>query len=150
MRVDILAFCLLDNHYHFLLRQITEKGISKFISNIQNGYAKYFNIKTKRSGPLFQPMFKAVRIETDEQFLHVSRYIHLNPTTNYLVELNKLNRYPWSSLNCYLENNYSKYSFLNTSIIFGLIKSREEFKEFVYNQAEYQRELGKIKHLILE
>lgn len=149
LQVKILAFCLMNNHYHFLLKQVSTKGIVRFISNLQNGYAKYFNIKIKRSGPLFQPMFKSVRIETDEQLLHVSRYIHLNPTTGYLVEINNLEKYPWSSLLCYLENKFDKYSFINTSIILGLIR-KDKYKEFVYNQAEYQRELEGIKHLLLE
>ena len=146
--VDILAFCLMDNHFHFLLKKIVDKGIARFTSNIQNGYAKYFNIKTERTGPLFQPMFKSVRIVTDEQLLHVSRYIHLNPSTGYLVEITDLESYLWSSLSCYLEEK-SKYPFVNTELILGLI-NKHKYKEFIYNQADYQRELGNIKHLSLE
>lgn len=146
--VEILAFCLMDNHFHFLLKQVAERGTAKFISNLQNAHAKYFNIKTERTGPLFQPMFKSVRIITDEQLLHVSRYIHLNPSTGYLVEIKDLEKYPWSSLTCYLEKK-SKYTFVNTEIILSLI-SKEKYKEFVFDQADYQRELGKIKHLSLE
>jgi len=76
IHIEILVFCLMPNHFHFLLKQITDNGISTFMRNLQNSYAKYFNIKNERAGPLFQSMFKAVRIETDEQLLHVSRYIH--------------------------------------------------------------------------
>ena len=150
LQIEIIAFCLMPNHYHFVLKQITTKGITKFTSNLQNGYAKYLNIRTKRTGPLFEPMFKAVRIETDEQLLHVSRYIHLNPATGYIVEIKDLESYPWSSFIYYLSDNYDKYPFVNTSIISGLIKNRENYKEFVYTQAEYQRELAKIKHLLFE
>lgn len=148
LQVEIIAFCLLDNHYHLLLKQVTTQGIKKFISNLQNGYAKYFNIKTKRSGPLFQPMFKSVRMENDEQLLHVSRYIHLNPSSGYIVEINELESYPWSSLICYFEKS-NKYPFVKTSIISGVMR-KGKYKEFVYNQADYQRELNKIKHLLLE
>lgn len=147
--VEIIAFCLMSNHFHFLLKQITEKGISKFISNLQNGYAKYINIKTERTGPLLEPMFKAVRIESEEQLIHVSRYIHLNPSTGYLVSINNLESYPWSSLLCYLEREYSRYPFVNTLFITGLIKENI-YKNFVYDQAAYQRELNKIKHLTFE
>lgn len=145
--IEILAFCLMDNHFHFLLKQIVDKGVAKFIGNLQNAHAKYFNIKTERTGPLFQPMFKSVRIVTDEQLLHISRYIHLNPSTGYLVEIKNLEAYPWSSLACYVGD--CNYSFVSTELILEII-TKKKYKEFVYNQAEYQRELGKIKHLTLE
>lgn len=148
--IQILTFCLMGNHYHFLIKQIGKSGITKFISNIQNGYAKYFNIKNDRSGPLFQPMFKGVMIETDEQLLHVSRYIHLNPSTGYLVKIEDLENYPWSSLGDYLKNTPLTYGFLNTDLIMGLIGSTDKYKKFVFDQADYQRELADIKHLILE
>lgn len=146
--IQILAFCLMDNHYHFLLKQVVDKGIAKFVSNLQNAYAKYFNVKSERIGPLFQPMFKSVRITTDEQLLHVSRYIHLNPSTGYLVEIKDLEKYPWSSLSSYLEGK-AKYSFIDSDLILGLI-SKRKYKEFVYDQADYQRKLDRIKHLSLE
>jgi len=69
--VDILAYCLMPNHFHFLLRQNLEKGISIFLGNFQNSYTKYFNLRNKRQGSLFLTPFKAVRIEDDDQFLHV-------------------------------------------------------------------------------
>lgn len=147
-QVEILAFCLMDNHFHFLLKQIADRGIAKFIGNLQNGYAKYFNIKYKRYGPLFQPMFKAVRITTEEQLLHVSRYVHLNPSTGYLIEIKDLEKYPWSSLSCYIKENL-EYSFVSTEFILGLI-SKKKYRDFVYDQAEYQRKLADIKHLTFE
>ncbi len=147
-QVEVLAFCLMDNHFHFLLKQISDKGIAKFISNLQNGYAKYFNIKTERYGPLFQPMFKSVRITTDEQLLHVSRYIHLNPSTGYLVEIKDLEKYLWSSLSCYLKENL-EFSFVSIELILGII-NRKRYRDFIYDQAEYQRKLADIKHLVFE
>ncbi len=146
-QVEILAFCLMDNHFHFLLKQKLDFGIVKLISNLQNGYAKYFNIRTERTGPLFQPMFKSVRVVTGEQLLHVSRYIHLNPSTGYLVEIKDLESYKWSSLLSY--TGEGKYPFVSTELILGLM-SKKKYKEFVFDQAEYQRELGRIKHLALE
>lgn len=150
LQVEILVFCLMPNHFHLLLRQISEKGITKFMGNIQNGYAKYLNIKENRGGPLFQSAFKAVRIATDEQLMHVSRYIHLNPSTGYLVEIERLMDYPWSSLSDYCSDIKQKFAFVNPKFILGFFKSREKYKEFVLNQAEYQRELANIKHLVLE
>ena len=149
LHVEILAFCLMDNHYHFLVKQMAEKGITTWMSNVQNGYAKYYNSKNQRTGPLFQPRFQAVRIETDEQLLHVSRYIHLNPSTGYLTTIEALGQYPWSSLPYYLGLPY-KYIFISSEEILKLSNGKKNYREFVFNQAEYQRELAKIKHLTFE
>lgn len=151
IHVEILAYCLMPNHFHFLLKQITDKGISVFMTNLQNGYVKYFNIKNERAGPLFQSMFKAVMIETDEQLLHVSRYIHLNPSTAYIVEPENLEDYTWSSLRTYLDENFNRDNyFINPEVVLNFFKTREDYKKFVLDQASYQRELDKIKHLALE
>jgi len=147
--IEIIAFCLMNNHYHFLIKQITDRGISNSISRIQNAYAKYYNMKHDRIGPLFQPMFKAVRIETDEQLLHVSRYIHLNPSTDYLVSIKDLHTYKWSSLPMYVQKGY-RYPFVSTHSIMELTKNFNNYQKFVYEQASYQRELAKIKHLLFE
>jgi putative transposase len=146
--VEILAFCLLPNHFHLLLKQLKEKGIPIFLRNLQNSYARYFNIKSQRIGPLFQSIFKAVRIETTEQLLHVCRYIHLNPSSSYIVEIKKLEDYPWSSLPEYL--NLKKPLFVKPEIVMNHFKNKEEYRRFIFDQAEYQRELTKIKHLVLE
>lgn len=146
--VEIICYCLMPNHFHLLLKQLRNKGTPTMIGNIQNSYARYFNTKYERAGPLFQSMFKAVRIETDEQLLHVSRYIHLNPSTSYVVETGNLDSYPWSSLPEYLSLRES--TFINTKIVLDYFKSKKEYKEFVLNQADYQRKLARIKHLILE
>lgn len=146
--VEILSFCLMNNHFHFLIKQITSNGITIWMSNIQNAYARYFNKTQNRMGPLFQPMFKAVRIETDEQLLHVSRYIHLNPSTGYLVTTEDLPNYAWSSLSSYIGD--SQYSFINTNIILGLIPKKTTYRDFVFDQADYQKELANIKHLVFE
>src|SRR5690348_10592818 len=73
--VDIIAYCLMPNHFHILIKQNKEDGISKFLRLSINSYARYFNTKYKRVGTLFQGMFKAIHIETEEQLLHLSRYI---------------------------------------------------------------------------
>lgn len=147
--VDIIALCLMPNHLHLLLKQNQEKGISYFMSNFTNSYTRYFNKKSKRIGPIFQGKFKAVRIETDEQLLHVSRYIHLNPFTSYVVKiLQDLETYPYSSFPEYL--GISKTNFFQKEIVLDQFKSNTSYKKFVFNQAEYQRELEKIKHLVLD
>lgn len=145
--VEVICFCLMPNHFHFLLKNLTEDGIKQFISNFQNSYAKYFNIKTDRIGTLFQQNFKAVRIESDEQLIHVSRYIHLNPVTSYLIEANHIENYLWSSYPNYLLDE-STYIFKDP--VLGQFNSIESYKRFVLDQVDYQRKLNEIKHLIME
>lgn len=146
--VEILAFCLMPNHFHFLLRQKQNNGISKFMANFQNSYTRYFNTKAERSGPLFLDQFKAVLINTDEHLLHVSRYIHLNPYTSYIVKtFEDLINYPWSSLKEYL-NNQTLICEVNT--ILDFFKNPKVYESFIRNQADYQRELHKIQHLLIE
>jgi len=77
--VEILVFCLMPNHYHLLLRQLQNGGITKFMKKIDIGYTMYFNKKNKRVGPLFQGRFKAVLIDKQAQFYHIPYYVHLNP-----------------------------------------------------------------------
>ncbi len=146
-QLKILTFCIMPNHYHFLIKQLSNKAISNFVRNIQNSYAKYFNIRHKRSGSLFQAMFKAKRIETDEQLLHVSRYIHLNPASEFVTELAKLEKYPWSSFKDYMGN---MDGLVDTEYILSHFKSKDMYKKFVYDQADYHLKLKHIKHLILE
>ena len=145
--IGIMSYCLMPSHVHFVLEEIEEGGIARFMSNIQNSYAKYFNTKNKRSGSLFQSMFKAVRIETDEQLLHVVRYIHLNPLTSYVVkERGDLEKYPWSSYQEYL----GQARISNPHSVLRFYQSLEEFIIFTLDQTDYQRELDKVKHLILD
>lgn len=146
-QIEIIAFCFMPNHVHFLLRAIEDKSISQFMNNFQHSYANYFNTKNDRVGSLFQSMFKAVRIETDEQLLHVSRYIHLNPVSSYLIEIDSLPNYPWSSFKDYIKPGDS---IVEADQVLGYFKSRNAYKNFVFDQADYQKELEKVKHLALE
>src|SRR3989344_7885148 len=70
--VDIISFCLMPNHFHFILKQLKDGGIVKFMQKIGTGYTMYFNQKHKRSGVLFQGKFKAILIARDEYFLPLS------------------------------------------------------------------------------
>lgn len=147
--VDIFGFCLMPNHFHILLKQRHEKGTSLFLSNLTNSYTRYFNTKQKRIGPLFQGKFKAVRIEDDEQLLHVVRYIHLNPYTSSLIKtIAELKTYPYSSIQDYILQK--DYQITDTDQVLSHFKNIKSFLSFTFDQAEYQKQLGFIKHLILE
>lgn len=143
--VEIISYCLMPNHFHFLLRQIKENGITEFVSKLSNSYTKYFNTKNKRVGPLLQGEFKSVYIETNEQLLHLSRYIHLNPLIGNLVK--KLEDYTWSS---YLEYAENQGNICSKDIILEQFKNSKEYKQFVKDQEAYGRELDMIKHQLLD
>lgn len=146
--VQIYAFAFMPNHYHLLLKQIRENGIVRLIANFQNSYAKVFNLKNERIGGLFQNSFKAKRVENDEQFIHISRYIHLNPVTSYMINFNLLANYPWTSFGAYV--NSVRDSYIDIEPIVGLSGSIEKYVNFVADQVNYQRELALIKDLVVE
>jgi putative transposase len=83
--ITIIAYCLMDNHYHFLLRQNGDIEISQFMQAVFNVYTKAFNTKYKLSGTLFEGPFKAIKVDRTEYLLHLCRYIHRNPLDANMV-----------------------------------------------------------------
>jgi len=149
-QVSIYSFCLIPNHFHFTLKETEENGIQRFIGNIQNSYAKYFNTKNKRNGSLFQEMFKAIRIESDEYFLQVTRYIHLNPYSSFMVKkIEDLVNYKWSSLGEYLTRK-ENFGFIDKEFLNSFFSSTEKLSQFTFDQADYQKKLKEIEHFIKE
>lgn len=147
--VEIYAFAFMPNHYHLLVKQLQDNGIKIFTSNIQNSFAKYFNTKHERGGSLFQNPFKSRWVGTDEDFMHVSRYIHLNPVTAYMIEIDDLDKYPFTSYMYYV--NSEDQDFVDTEFLLSLFGgSKKRYKEFINDRVDYQRELARIKSLILE
>jgi putative transposase len=146
--IEIYAFCFMPNHFHLLVKQLVDKGIEKSISNFQNSLAKYYNLLSQRAGPVFQKPFKAKRISSNEEFLHISRYIHLNPVTSLIVKFDELKDYRWTSFPCFITQG--NFDLVSTDIILELIGSKRKYKSFVENQADYQRKLHLIKHLVIE
>jgi len=135
--VDILAYCIMPTHIHLLLAQTYREGISRFMKHILDSYTRYFNTKTGRKGPLWQSKFKHVLMETEEQLMHTTRYIHLNPTTDHLVE--KPEDWQFSS--------YGEYIGLFSEKLCSFEKyyqiQPEDYKNFVEQQIEYQQALKK-------
>ena len=146
--VEILAYCLMPNHFHLILRQKQDNGISNFVANFSNSYTKYFNIKHKRPGSLFQGPFKAVHVETDEQLLHLSHYIHINPVSSGVIKPEKLEEYFWSSFPEYLGK--SQLAICDTNWLSGFFSTKKKYKQFVFDQIGYAQKLESIKHLALE
>lgn len=144
--VDVLAFCLMPNHFHLLLRQKEDEGISKFMNKIGVGYANYFNLKYERVGSLFQGTFKIALIDKESQFLYVPYYIHLNPLDLIIsnwqengigktkTAIKFLDSYKWSSHRDYSgKSNFvgvvNKY-YLN-EVFANSENYQKEFKNFI-------------------
>ena len=85
--VEFVCYCLNPNHYHFLVKQLVDHGIAKFMHRLGTGYTKYFNQKYENIGSLFQGTYKAKHIDTNEYLLHLSAYINLNSKAHQLGSL---------------------------------------------------------------
>lgn len=103
---ELNLFTIMPNHFHLLVQEKTGdgNGISRYLQRIQTGYAKYFNIKYKKRGHLFQGSFQAIRVETNEQLLYLSAYIHRNPRELKQWKDKEIN-YPWSSYQDLIKKN---------------------------------------------
>lgn len=144
--IEVNCYCLMPNHFHFLLKQTKDGGISEFLRKFSNSYTKYFNTKHNRVGPILQGEFKAVLIESNEQLLHLSRYIHLNPFVS--GQTKNLDEYIWSS---YLEYvGLSDKEVCLKDIILDQFKLPQDYKQFVLDQTGYGMELEYIKHHLLD
>lgn len=146
--VEMIAFCLMGNHFHFLVKQVKDNGISKFMANFMNSYTKHFNTKYQRVGPLFSGAFKAVHVDSDDQLIHLSRYIHLNPVTGFRVKVEELKNYQWSSYPSYVGD--SDINFVDKEPIMNFFKKPVKYEEFVLDQADYARRLKAIEHLAID
>ena len=132
LKVEILSYCLMPNHFHFLIKQTSENGITEFMQKLATSYTMYFNLNNRRSGHLFERAFKAKTIEDENSFLHISRYIHLNPVIAHLVETP--NQWRWSSYNEYLNR---ESSICVTTEILNYFKTAADFESFNHDQIAY-------------
>ena len=98
--LTIIAYCLMPNHYHFLIRQDAELPVSAFIQNLFNSYSKAVNKMYKRSGTLFEGKCRAKQVQEEAYLLHLCRYIHRNPVDAERPLVNDLKNWHYSN---YLE-----------------------------------------------
>lgn len=147
--IQIMAYCFMPNHFHLLIRQEVDGGISKFIGNFVNSYTRYFNTRNKRVGGLFLENFKNVLVDNEEYLLHLSRYIHLNPYSSGVVkDYSSLLNYDWSSIKDYIGGSEDVIS--NKDMIMNYFSTKEKYKDFVLDRADYQKQLKQIEHLMIE
>ena len=145
-KVSVLAYCLMPNHFHFLVKQLANGGVTDYFRRLANSYSHYINVKYKRTGPLFESRFKNVLVKSDDQLLHLSRYIHLNPIVSGLVK--NLDSYIWSSYRSYVDVTEDNLS--NPEDVLNNFKSKDDYRRFVMDQVDYGKQLEKLKHLVLE
>lgn len=142
--VDIHAFCLMGNHYHLLVSELVERGISLFMHKMNMGYSKYFNERYERTGALWQGKFKKIHITRDAHFLYIPYYIHLNPLDFAMPEwrdgevkdvskaLEFLLAYRWSSHLDYLgEKNFP--SITRRDFLFDILGARNKYEKEIAN-----------------
>jgi len=141
--VSILGYCLMPNHFHLILHEHTEGGISKFMGKLLTAYSMYFNTKYKRSGPLFSHPFRSEHIGNESQYMYIFSYVHLNPLS--IIEKkwkidgikNKkeaeefLEKYKFCSYLDFLGNNRPESAIIDLSLVPKYIQSMKlSFKTF--------------------
>lgn len=127
--LELNCFCVMDNHFHILVRNVEDNMISVYMHRVLTAYSKYFNAKYRRKGHVFDGPYKAVHIKNNNQILHLSAYIHKNPK-DIKEWSNKYEKYPWSSLSDYISTN--KWgNFISKDIILGQFKTQTDYKNFV-------------------
>jgi putative transposase len=141
--VELLAYCLMPNHFHLLLKQSTATGITKLLRRLSTTYSMYFNRKNNRVGHLFQGVYKAAFVDREAYLLHLSRYIHLNPSD--LTGMNPVN-YPYSSYQYYLGQKSAQWikpqfilNYFQTNQLL-LPKNINSYQRFVEDYLETSKE----------
>ena len=141
--VELVNFCLMDNHFHLTVRELKDGGISKYMQRIQNAYTKYFNAKYRRKGHLLEAPFKAVHVKNNVQLLHLSPYIHRNPR-EMREWRGKEESYRWSSLcDCIVKNRWGRLLSLHIILEqFGKTVGEQQrgYKKFIETSTAKSRE----------
>ena len=155
--VDIGAYCLMRNHVHLLIKEREENGISVFTKKLFTGYSMYFNKKNQRSGRLFENVFKAELIESDNYLKYLFSYIHLNPVKfvepgwkeNGIKNTKNvklfLENYSWSSYNAYHKNQSD--SILNKEEFPKYFENMLEFNDFIDDWLKFKNQSTKDRPL---
>lgn len=92
--IELLAYALMPNHFHLLIRQTKRNSLSEFLQSVATRYSMYFNRRHKRTGKLFENVYKAVEIDSEPYLLHITRYIHLNPINQVKTLTEAYSSYP--------------------------------------------------------
>lgn len=146
LMVQIISYCLMPTHIHLILKQNSDDSISHFMALVLNSYSRYFNTTHKRSGPLWSSRFKNALVSDDNQLLHLTRYLHLNPTSAAFVS--KPEDWQYSSYGEFIDVNRTGFSICDYETLLTIKPT--QYKKFVNNNKNYQRQLSKIKYLTID
>ncbi len=137
--ISLLAYCLMPNHFHLLIKQNSERGMALFMHSIITKYVMYFNRRYKRVGGLFQGRYKCVRIESENQFIGISKYIHRNPLPEHPSgsDLEGLSDYKYSSYGNYLR--LFQQSWIKPEDILCYYPTPKAYKDFVEETGDIAR-----------
>ena|ERR1700757_401865 len=133
--IELLCYCLMSNHFHLLVYQINAGAMQRLMRGVMTAYSRYFNKKYRRSGSLFESRYKASRISSEEYLMHISRYIHLNPS--------KWQTHPYSSIHHY--SGQQADDWLKSVRILDLFLSRSAYIEFVSDYESVKKSLVFVK-----
>ena len=139
--VRIIACCLMPNHYHFLIQQLSERNVSDWIKSLFMGYVQAVNIQQNRSGTLFEGRAQHILIDKEEYLLQIVRYIHNNPVKAGLV----------NSAEDWLYSNYLEWigkragTLFDRKFFYTYFKDHEDYRDFVERYGIEESEIEKIK-----
>ena len=128
-RVELVAFCIMPNHFHLIVKELDEGGIAAYMQRVLTSYSKYYNTKYQKSGHVFQGPYRAVHIADDRQLLHLSAYIHRNPR-EISKWFKKEDQYIWSSYQDFIDENRWG-DLIMPDIVIGQFKDKAEYENFV-------------------
>ena len=143
--VNIIAYCLNQNHFHFILEPVAENGIEKFMHRLATGYTNYFNEKYKRSGALFQGRYKAKHISSNEYLLHLGVYVNLNNLIHKGLNKNWMIKLPFSSFGEYEYGGTKKEQICKKDILLCQFKNKKAFTDFCKDTLPIIQKLKKEK-----
>ena len=133
--IELIAFCLMPNHFHMFVYQDKRDAMTRLMRGVCSAYTTYFNKKYDRVGPLFQDRYKAVLLINEAHYIHISRYIHLNPV-DYM-------EWEWSSLQYYLGSKNA--SWVTTGSVMEQFEfDTEKYLEFIKDYRKYKESLADI------
>jgi len=140
--VEIVAYCLMPNHFHLLCYLKDPQGIVHLMRSVMTAYTMYFNKKYKRSGRLYESNFLATRIDSDTYLWHVSRYIHLNPIDAGLDYLT----YEYSSIAYFAGSKHT--SWVHTERLIDNAKDKKEYIEFLADYTSMHSDIKYLKNIL--